>query len=378
MILVVSQVAAADASWHVAQARQFWKNGWVEDALSEIEAAIATPEGKELFEAWWLGAEISVEEMRIRDAEHYLKGALKAFKNPEQQELAQQLQFYLEASIGFVLVEAPYEGMSSRFQVESTSPILDPELKRRTESYLTRLRDKTALPIELALPVGSWKINGVSVTVVANQQAKLKLSADQLGVRGLAALQVPRLELEGGMFLVPTGQAAGWGPTAGLTLTIPTWLVFAGPWVGWAAQGPWCSNYGSMEYTAVEGGFKVGGEGVLGGPFSIRPSIGLGLMRFPGVSLSCTKNGSCVGVGTADGVKIRVPSLAAAPTLELDVEYQKSGRTKAMAVGIGLEARLLLGRVAEAGEEKGFAWTSISRSWTGIGLHPSLYLGFVL
>jgi hypothetical protein len=64
--------------------------------------------------------------------------------------------------------------------------------------------------------------------------------------------------------------------------------------------------------------------------------------------------------------------------LELDVEYQKSGRTKAMAVGIGLEARLLLGRVAEAGEEKGFAWTSISRSWTGIGLHPSLYLGFVL
>ena len=50
---------------HVAQARQFVKNHWYEDAALEIQAGLALPDGPENFELQWLGAQVYYELVDI-------------------------------------------------------------------------------------------------------------------------------------------------------------------------------------------------------------------------------------------------------------------------------------------------------------------------
>ena len=199
MILVVAAAFAEDGGTvrhHVAQAKQFVKNKWYDDAAIEIEAALAAPGGSESFDAHWLGAQVYLELVDVARATELAERAAILAPNADAREQAANFSTWLHDNFGIVEVRGPDAGMSSRLQIERTSVVFDADQKRLINKVALKAHEVTRLPTKIGLPAGDYLINGVAVTIPPGGTIPLALDRRHVGAAGLAALQVTRVRSE--------------------------------------------------------------------------------------------------------------------------------------------------------------------------------------
>ncbi|MDP2311869.1 MAG: hypothetical protein Q8P41_03125 [Pseudomonadota bacterium] len=377
--------AGGSVRHHVAQARQFVKNKWYDDAALEIAAALAAPGGADSFDAHWLGAQIYYEVVQADRALVLAERAALLAPNAETREQATTFATFLRSTFGYVALTAPQAGMTSRLQLECTSIVFDADLKRLINKLALQLREPTALPRTLALPDGEYLVNGVKVVVRADTTTPLALEMRQLGARGLAALQVTRLEVAAGTSVL-FGDDVDNLRTGGafeLALTLPVGPVLLGA-LGtfdlrsYAAGG---NEFVSDPY-AWGAGLRVGRELALGGPLALRPSLGVRYGLVPGIGYACDEADgalSCTPLSAAAGpgeVEIYAVGRAITPFAELSLEYREAGRTTALGVGVKAVVEQHVGTVASPGEAVLFEtpdgtplpYVATPASWTATGI----------
>ena len=354
--------AGSSARHHVAQARQFVKNKWYDDAVVEIEAALAAPGGADNFDAHWIGAQVYYELVRADRALLLAERAALLAPNADAREQASSFATFLRATFGFVDLRGPQPGLTSRLQLESTSVIFDADLKRLVHTLALELREPTALPMRLSLPEGEYLLNGVKLVVRPDTTSTVDLGMNQLGARGLAALQVTRLEVATGTTVLFGERVENLrtGVAFELSLTQPVGPVLIGA-LGtfdvrsYAAGG----NRSATDLHAWSGGLRVGRELALGGPLALRPSLGLRYGLVPGIGYACDEADgalACVPKGdfpTEDGdpaVEIYAVGRAFTPFVELALEYRDAGRTTALGIGVKAVVEQHVGTVASPGE----------------------------
>ncbi|MCK6507047.1 hypothetical protein L6R53_27345 [Myxococcota bacterium] len=375
---------ARTAEDHLAQAELFARRGWLEDADQELAAGLALPAGQESFGLHWLAAQVAWERLDAERAGQMAARAAELAPDEARREEARALAESYAAGFGVVEVTAPHAGMRSRLQIEAVEPIFDPEVKRYVNRLALARREQTALPVRLALPVGSWWINGVQVQVSPGETTALPLPMKALGARGLAALQVTRLELGLGVGLVagPATAAMTPAPAAQVGLTQPLGPVLLGLFGGGRLDGYVAAHGGAQGPAPTwEAGLRVGRELVLAGPLSFRPSLQYRLGPVAGLPLACQHADdrlACAQQPDASAldaapVAIYASSLAHRPGLELSVDYRSAGRTTAFGTGVKLVVDQAFGRLPSQGQATDPAggtltWQLSDRAWTATGL----------
>lgn len=378
---------------HLAQARAFVKNKWYADAALEVEAALALPEGRDSFDAHWLGAQVYYELVDIDRALPLAERAVALAPGDDARAQAEGFHTFLRDTFGWVEIDAPYPGVVSRLQVESTSVIFDADLKRLVNKVSLDLRERTPLPARVALPGGDYLVNGQVVTVVPGGTTDLRLAMDQLGARGIAALQVTRLEVAAGMSVLFGERVANLHPggVGELALTQPVGPLLIGV----------LGQYDLRGYTAAQGqdasspyawsaGARVGTELILGGPLAVRPSMGVRYGMVPGIAFACTGDvGSLACVPPGDGepdLSVYAVGRAVTPFVELSVEYREAGRTTALGTGVKAVVEQNLGTVDPSAGALVFddpdgtplQWDATPTTWsaTGVRLLANLSIAF--
>lgn len=396
MIAWVAVAMAEDAGsvrHHLAQARQFAKNHWYADAALEIEAALALPGGSADFDVNWLGAQVYYELVDIDRALPCAQRAGAYAPTDQAREQADTFHAFLRDTFGWIEIRAPHDGMVSRLQLESTSIVFDADLKRLINKVSLDLREKTSLPARVALPAGTYLVNGAEVVVVAGQTVPLRLEMDQLGARGIAALQVTRFEVSAGMNVMFGERVANLDPGGAMELALtqpvgPVLVGFLGTYdlrtylagLNQQTSSPW--SFG--------GGVRVGYELVIGGPLAVRPSVGARVGYVPGIGLACDDVDGSVACVPPDGgehaLELYAVGRSVAPFGELTVEYREAGRTTALGVGVKAVVEQHVGRVASPGEATLYGdpdatllpYTAEPAAWsaTGVRLLANLSLAF--
>ncbi len=382
---------APSARHHVAQARQFVKNKWYEDAAAELEKALAAPGGAESFEAHWLGAQVYYELVDVDRAVSLADRAATLAPNADAREQAANYASFLRQTFGAVEIRGPEAGMRSRLQIESASVIFDADLKRLVNKVALRARDGAALPARLSLPAGDYLVNGVPVTVPAGGTGTVKLEMRQLGARGLAALQVTRLEIAAGTSVL-FGERVDNLDSGGafeLALTVPAGPVLLGAVGTWDLRSYRAAGSETVtDLSTWSGGVRVGRELALGGPLGVRPSIGVRYGLVPGIALGCQESASqltCAPDDPAEEVRIYALGRAVTPFAELSLEYREAGRTTALGVGVKVVAEQHVGTIANPGEavlhdapDTTLPYVAEPATWTatGVRLLANLSLAF--
>ena len=128
------------------------KKGWLDDAVRELEEAAQSEEGKTSFEVHAMLAQIHYQQA---DADRTLAAGRRALEVSTDPSTATETQLvaFIESNFG-TPTWSLYPGMESRLEIESETPILDPELQRFTGSLKQRLSEKTALPLCVLFPAG--------------------------------------------------------------------------------------------------------------------------------------------------------------------------------------------------------------------------------
>lgn len=407
LLVVTAAMAASPAAaspaegntvrFHVAQARQFMKNQWVKDAAREIEAALALPDGPGSFDVNWLGAQIYYELVDIDRALPLARRAAALAPGDGARADAENFSTFLRDTFGWVRVSAPHDDLVSRLQIECTSMVLDPDLKRLINKVSLQVRERTVLPTRIALPAGEYLVNGESVTVTPGQTGEVRLGLDQIGSRGLAALQVTRLEISSGLGVLFGDRVANLHPAAvfELSLTQPVGPLLVGVVGDYDLRGYSAGNGRDGENPlAWSAGVRVGHELVLGGPLGLRPSAGLRYGMVPGIGFGCADGGggdsgdiACVPLSDEVAeLEIYAVGRAWTPFAELSLEYREAGRTTALGAGVKAVIDHSFGSVASPGEAALFddsdgatqTFTAEPAVWsaTGIRLLANLSIAF--
>ncbi len=381
----------ASVRHHIAQARQFVKNQWYADAALEIEAALALPDGAGNFDVNWLGAQIYYELVRVDRALPLAERAAAVAVQPLAREQAEAFAELLRSTFGFLSVHGPYEGLTSRLQIERTSVLFDADLKQLINKLSLHLRERTPLPTRIALPDGEYLINGVAVTVTAGQDTVLPLDMGELGARGLAALQVTRLEISGGTSVLFGERVENLRPGGALdlSLTQPIGPLLIGVVGAYDIRDYTAgASRTASSPTAVSGGLRVGREFVLGGPLGVRPSIGVRYGLVPGIGFAChsaDNSYTCVPIGEAPGeIEIYAVGRSFAPFAELSVEYREAGRTTALGMGVKAVVEQHIGSVASPGgaaiaaqpDADPLAYEAEASTWSATGIRLQANLSF--
>lgn len=369
---------------HVAQARQFVRNKWYEDAVVEIEAALLAPGGTDDFDAHWLGAQVYYELVRADRALVLAERAALLAPNADAREQASSFATFLRASFGFVDIRGPREGMTSRLQLECTSVIFDADLKRLINKLAIELREPTPLPMRISLPEGEYLLNGVALVVRPDTTGTLELALKELGARGLAALQVTRLEVAAGTTVLfgDRVQNVRTGAAFEVSLTQPVGPLLIGA-VGtfdvrsYAGGG----NTSTTDPHAWSGGLRIGREFVLGGPLAFRPSLGVRYGVVPGIGFACEDADAalaCVPLDAASAAEVEIYALGRAitPFVELSLDYREAGRTTALGVGVKAVVEHYVGTVASPGEavlphepdSPPLPYVAAPNTWTATGI----------
>ena len=358
---------AGDPVHHVAQARLFLKRGWTDDAAAELALARSTPAGQALFEVWWLSSQVAWSRLDALGARNMATHALSRADSEAQRAEVSAWITNFDQNFGRLQLSAPQDGLSSRLQLESTGLIFDTEHKKYLDKLALTWREKTELPLEIALPAGSYLINGQSLEIKAGSAHEMQLPMKALGSKGLAALQVTRMEAAFGV-LVMGGDLATLrpAPQAQLGLTLPAGPLLLGLMGDYAIQK---ADIGTGEDLRAPGGFsggiRIGGEVFTSLPLSIRPSAVLRYGQLPAVPVACDPGAgpwACqVGNTSAGQAAGLVSGQAWMPGGELVVEYREAGRTTAFGAGIKLEVDAILGKLPSEGESvakpEGESWT---------------------
>ena len=353
---------ASDPSHAINQAKHFVKKGWLDDAVRELEEAAQSEEGKTSFEVHAMLAQIHYQQA---DADRTLaagRRALEVSTDPSTATETQRLVAFIESNFGTLNLVSPYPGMESRLEIESETPILDPELQRFTGSLKQRLSEKTALPLRVLFPAGRYSINGLEVEVRPNREAELVFTMTALGATGISALQVSRIELSTGTGMVASTRAPNLRPSLDVQFSISqpigSWII--GTQLDYSLRTFSIEGEGLFQdplaYTV---GARFGREVLLGGPLSLRPSIGYRYGYLPGIELSCESSDpldafagpyTCRNPDDADGdPDLRVYAIARThlPFAELSLDYRQSGRSTAMGMGIKLIGEAVIGSIPE-------------------------------
>lgn len=396
IVLVVALARAQEGSvtYHLEQARQFVKNKWYADAAAEVEKGLVLPEGDSSFDLYWLGSQVYYELNDVERALVLARGALDLAPDGAAKDQAQAWMEFL-ATFGHVTLAAPRPGQASRLQLESTSVLFDPELKRLVNRLALELRETQRLPVTVSLPEGDYLVNGAPLHVAPGEKTRLELGLDQLGARGLAALQVPRLEVSLGTQVLIGDRVGNLlpGGSVEVAYTQPVGALLVGALVDWDLR-TWNGGYdqalGPRVVDPVSGavGLRVGRELTVGGPVAVRPSVGARHAWVPGIALHCVGDAgalTCSAPGeTPPDALAYVTSPAIAPFLELGAEFRRAGRSTALGLGVKATVEELIGAVPAQGEVVAvesatrIPWTAEGGGWTatGIRLHATVDLAF--
>lgn len=386
MIPIVALVCVVQADegslrHHVAQARQFVKNKWYDDAAGEIEAALAAAGGQDSFDAHWLGAQVYYELVDVDRAMTLADRAAALAPNADAREQAANYAAFLRETFGTIEVTAPQAGIRSRLQLERASVVFDADLKRLITKVAARVHEPTLLPARIGVPAGDYLVNGVAVTVAPGGTHRVALQTRQLGAQGLAALQVTRLEIAGGTSVLFGERVANLrtGGALDLSLTVPVGPVLIGA-VGtfdlrsYNAAG----TTSTIDLRTFSGGVRVGRELAVSGPLTFRPSLGVRYGLVPGIGFGCDEAGeSLTCTPEIDGAEVEIYAMgrAVTPFVELAVSYREAGRTTALGVGVKAVVEEHVGTVASPGEAALFdapdallPYSATPATWTATGV----------
>ena len=381
--------SAAAIDTHLRQARLFAKKKWYDDARAELEAALALPGGSEHYELHRLAHDVAWELLDVPWASEMAEGAARLATDERARQEAQALADSYSSRFGLVTIEGPHQGMSSRLQLELTSVLFDAELKRFVSRMGLAVREKRPLPLTIGLPVGSYLVNGASVQVIGGEETRLSLPMNQLGARGLAALQVTRLEVAGGIATHLGEDTKALLPTSivHLAVTQPIGPVLTGLFVESGMQ-PVTSpegqrhSLGGMYSLGARVGVELSGRA----PVSLRPSATLRTGRQPGIPVDCLEVSGALDctVSSAEAdVRVHAPGALWAPGLELSVDYREGGRTTALGTGVKILADQAFGRLPS---DLDVSWaheapdppplTNLERTWTATHLRVLANISF--
>lgn len=347
--------AAGDAAvaTHLAQARLFAKKKWYEDARAELQAALALPAGAESYEVHRLAHDVAWALLDVESARELAAGAARTAPDGDRRAEAEALVASYDSQFGVLVVQGPYDSLASRLQLELQSVLFDAELKRFANQLALQLREKHPLPLRVGLPAGTWLVNGEEVQVLAGEETELVLPMRALGARGLAALQVFRLEVSAGLGakLGEDTRALVPSPQLQVAATQPLGPVLLGLFLDQGVTR-FRGETKSLEDPQVTwgGGVRLGAELNTRAPLAVRPSLVLRTYTQPGLPLDCVAAGeawSCGGDVDDPELRVYAVGTALAPGAELSVDYREAGRTTALGTGVKIVVDQALGRFPE-------------------------------
>ncbi len=347
---------ANSPSHAVDEARLFIRKGWYEDAHAALLRAVATPDGSQSFEVHWLLSQVSYELLLVGPAQEHAREAAGLAPEPDQAASCWQLVDFYETTFGSVEVIGPQAGMKSRLQLELQTTLFDPELARFVKRKTLDLTDSVQLPRTIWIPAGDYLVNGHAVTIQAGRQVTLQLPLSALGAKGMAALQVPRLELSGGFGVLFGPRTQNLHPSieTQLSVTQPLGRLLVGVTVDKSFRSFDVEGYDpSGSPGAFSGGLRLGTELLVGGPLAFRPFLGYRHGLLPGIEFDCS--GSLDGLACApemddSGVTdhFYATSRVHVGCAELAVDYREGGRTNALGIGVRASVDQLFGTIPES------------------------------
>ncbi len=356
--LHATPVAAQDASSShaVDQARLFIRKGWHADARDELLQALTSPEGSQSYEVHWLLAQVLYELLEVGLAIEHARVAAGLTEDPDQQAACWQLVEFYEGSFGAVQVIGPQKGLSTRLQLELTSTLFDPELKRFIARKTLELTEPHKLPVTIWLPVGSYLVNGHEAVIRAGDESTLQLPLSAVGSRGMAALQVMRLELGGGFGVLMGQRVSNLHPSieARAAFILPVGRMLLGGTIDKSFRSYEVEGYEpSRDFAAFGGGLQLGTELLLGGPLAFRPFLGYRWGLLPGVPFACRDSRQGISCeAELDEAMITDHFYGTAQlhvaSLELGLDYREGGRTNALGLGLRVGVDQAFGRVSSA------------------------------
>jgi hypothetical protein len=380
--LLLSPAAAQDAGHHVDQARLFIKKQWYEDAAEELEQAIDLDGGS--YDAWWLLAQVRYELLDAEGAYEAARAAVEHTRDPDEALRAQQQADFIHQTFGVLVIQAPYEGVQSRVQLERQSTLLDPDLKRFVDALALDWTHPQLLPLRVALPAGTYLIQGEQVELQPRLEAtELPLPMAQLGNKGFSQLQVTRAELSTGVGAWMGSRTAGMRPSweiqAGVTQPVGGLLV--GVIADYSVRSYQVEGYGAVRHPAAATlGLRLGRELMVAGPLALRPGLGYRYGYLPGIPLACDRGSEAAELSCAaptegePDVMVYAIGRAHIPFAELSVDWRRAGRTTATGLGVRVVVEHARGRVPSPstadiqGASGSFDYTVEEPGWHTTGL----------
>jgi hypothetical protein len=376
LVLALVLVArAGEYEVHKSQAEIYAKRGFYADARVELALAMDTPEGQSDPELAWTAAQVAWELQDVEGAIAMAERTARLAPDEDVRENATAWAQNLRETFGFLTIEGPYAGMTTPIQLDPRSTLFDPELKRYINKLGVRLRSSTDLPIRIGVPVGDYLINGEAATVTAGEESTVTLPIRAMGSRGMAAVQVARLEIAAGVSAPYSHRADNMLPSPELEigLTEPIGSVTAGIAVAFLAQSYRTEGAVAQSMGGGSVAARVGKDFVLQGPVSLRPGLVARAGWLPGIPYACD--------GAADAWACS-PASEAAPELsntvyataqlvgiggEVLFEYREAGRTTSLGTGVRLGLEHAWGTVPSQSEAtladgSTVAWTATDRT----------------
>lgn len=291
LILLCSPgVALESADWHAAQARQFLKKGWDDDARSQVEAGLLLDPTHVLLNA--LCVDIARKDADIpRAISCAAQGAAASHGDIEVRAELSRLEGWMRENFGTIHVLAPDGTTRGKLELSAIGLQLDPELRAAASAAAARAREGIALPASLSVPIGDYLLEGATVHVDPGQTTVASLSPSAFAAKAGRGL---RLELSAG--------GAGYlghgldnelpGGEFELGLSIPAGALRVGLGAAWELR-PYSRAVGGDVLSPYGWGGKIrlGAEFELGTALLFAPAATLKVGQLPGVELSCEENG---------------------------------------------------------------------------------------
>jgi hypothetical protein len=375
LLALVLVARSGEYEVHKSQAELYAKRGFYADARVELALAMDTPEGQHDPELAWTAAQVAWELQDVEGAIAMAERTARLAADEQVRDNATAWADNLRESFGFLTIEGPYAGMTSPIQLDPRSTIFDPELKRYINKLGVRLRSSTDLPIRIGVPAGDYLINGEAATVTAGQESTVRLPIRAMGSRGMAAVQVARLEFAAGVAAPFSRRADNALPSPELEigLTEPIGSVTAGVAVAFLAQAYRTEDSVARSMGGGSIAARVGKDFVLQGPVSLRPSVVGRAGWMPGIPYLCDGTGgetwTCSPASEAPQLSNTLYATAQIVGIggEVLVEYREAGRTTSLGTGVRLGVEQLFGTVPSQSEavlpdESTVAWTAVDRT----------------
>ncbi len=287
ILLLTAALAAESPAWRAAQARQFLKRGWIDDANAEVVAGLAlAPEDVELNS---LCVDLARRQGDIERALHCAAvGAAAPDGDLEARAALSQVEGWMRANFGFVEVRGPDGIVEVKGALVSTSLLLEAELHEAVATVEARARAGLPLPSRVALPAGDYTLHGEAFHVEAGGTSQVNLPATRFGA---AAARGRRLDLGlgvAGFSGADLGnQLPGFETELGFSAPIGA-LRLAGA-ATWALRG--YSGVGLVDevspYT-FGGVVRLGLPVDLGAAMVFVPAVSVAGAMLPGLELRCT------------------------------------------------------------------------------------------